>query len=158
MIVLFALSLSATAPAPVDHPKTYLASITGIPLKPGERIEGFSISTWGATFSAVCQIPSGWTIKAGGSATPEGVLEGEASLGTTWLSEASPKPLHDFVLITLYEPVQRRDVGKEGGPVYIPATFKGHALLSGDDAERKVRLSYANVRLTPASRCPVAAP
>jgi hypothetical protein len=155
MNVLFALVLSATALAPVDHPKTYLASITDIPLKPGERIEGFSISTWGVTFTTVCQIPPGWTIKAGGSATPEGVLEGEASLGTTWLSEASPKPLHNFVLVTLYQPVQRRDVGKEGGPVYIPATFKGHALLSGDDAERKVRLNYANVRLTPANRCPV---
>lgn len=158
MIMLFALPLSATVPAPVDHPKTYLASITDIPLKSGERIERFSISTWGVTFTAVCQIPSGWTIKAGGSATPEGVLEGEASLGTTWLSEASPKPLRDFVLIKLYEPVQRRDVGKEGAPVYIPATFKGHALLSDDDAERKVRLSYANVRLTPASHCPVAGP
>ena len=158
MNVLFALALSAIAAAPVDHPKTYLASITSIPLKPNERIEGFSISTWGVTFNAVCHIPSGWTIKAGGSATPDGVLEGEASLGTTWLSEASPMPLHDLVLITLYEPVQRRDVGKEGGPVYIPATFKGHALLSGDDAQRRVRLGYANVRLSPANRCPVVKP
>lgn len=158
MTMLFALTLSATQPAPVDHPKSYLASITDIPLKPGERIEGFSISTWGVTFTAVCQIPSGWTIKAGGSATPDGVLEGQASLGTTWLNEASPKPLHNFVLVTLYGPVQRRAVDKEGGPIHIPATFKGHALLSGDDAERKVRLSYANVDLTPASRCPVAGP
>ena len=155
MNVLFALALSATALAPVDHPKTYLASIVGIALKPGERIEGFSLSTWGATFTAVCQIPSGRTIKAGGSATPEGVLEGDASLGTTWLSDASPKPLHDLVLVTLYDPDPRRGVGNEGGPVDIPATLKGHTLLSGDDAERKVRLNYANVRLTPASRCPV---
>ena len=158
MNLLFLLALAATGPPPVDHPKTYLASITRIPLKPGERIEGFSISTWGVTFTAVCQIPPGWTIKAGGSATPEGVLEGEASLGTTQLSEASPKPLHDLVLITLYGPVQRRDIGKEGGSFYLPATFKGHALLSGADVERRVRLSYANVRLTPASRCPSARP
>ena len=79
-------------------------------------------------------------------------------MGATWLSEASPKPLQNLVLITLYERVQRRDVGREGGPVYIRATFKGHALLSGDGAERKVRLSYANVRLTPANRCPVVRP
>jgi hypothetical protein len=154
MNLLFALALSATPPALVDHPKTYLASIASIPLKPGDRIEGFSISTWGVTFQAVCQIPYGWTIKAGGSATPEGTLEGEASLGTTWLNEASPKPLHALVLITLYQPVQRRDVGKEGGPVYIPATFKGKARLWADDAERKVSLNYANILLTPASRCP----
>ncbi|MDR3508235.1 MAG: hypothetical protein P4L64_10095 [Caulobacteraceae bacterium] len=158
MTVLFALVLSATAPTLVDHPKTYLASITGIPLKPGERIKGFSISTWGVTFSAVCQIPPGWTIKAGGSATPEGVLNGEASLGTTWLSQPSPKPLHDLILLTLVEPVQRRDVGKVGGPVYIPATFKGKARLDDGDRERKVSLNYANIQLTPALGCPVATP
>ena len=158
MNVLFALALSATAPAPVDHPQTYLASITGIPLKPGDSIDGFSISTWGVTFNAVCHIPNGWTIKAGGSATPDGVLEGEASLGVTWLRQPSPKQLHDLVLVTLYEPVQRRDVGKVDGPVYIPATFKGNARLWADDTERKVPLSYANVRLTPANRCPIVRP
>jgi hypothetical protein len=158
MNLLFAVALSVTAPTPVDHPQTYLASITGIPLKPDEAIVAFSISTWGVTFNAVCHIPDGWTIKAGGSATPEGVLEGEASLGVTWLRQASPKQLHELVLITLYEPVQRRDVGKVGGPVYIPATFKGKARLWADDAERKVRLSYANVQLNPANRCPVVGP
>jgi hypothetical protein len=94
--------------------------------------------------------------KSGGSATPEGVLEGEASLGTTWLSAVGPRPLHDLVLITLFEPVQRRDVGKDGGPVYIPATFKGKAHLWADDAERKVPLTYANIRLVPASPTPEA--
>ncbi len=155
---VLAVALAAAAPAAVDHPKTYLASITGVPIKPGERIEGFSISTWGVTFNAVCQIPFGWTIKAESSATPEGVLEGEASLGTTWLNEANPKPLHDLVLITLYQAVQRRDVGKEGASVYIPSTFKGKARLWADDAERKVPLSYINIRLTPATHCPVAGP
>jgi hypothetical protein len=149
---------AATASPQVDHPKTYLASITGLPLRAGERIAGFSFSTWGVTFDAVCRIPSGWTITAGGSATPEGALEGKASLGTTWLSDPNPKPLQDLALLTLYAQVQRRDVGKEGGPVYVPATFKGKAVLETADAERKVGLTYANVRLTPAAHCPVLRP
>jgi len=145
------LLATAPAPAPVDHPVTYLASIIAVPLKAGERFSEFSIATWGVTFTAVCHIPSGWTVKAGGSATPEGVLEGEASLGTTWLSEKSSKALQDFVLVTLYEPVQRHDVGS------VPATFKGHAYIEGDDARRRVRLTFANVSLRPSSRCPAAA-
>jgi hypothetical protein len=155
---IFALALASATPTPVDHPKTYLASVVGIPLKHGESIESFSFSTWGARFNAVCHVPYGWTIKAGGSATPDGVLEGEGSLGSTWFNQSSPKALRGLVLVTLYDAVQRRDVGKEGGPIYIPATFKGKARLWGDEAERNVPLSYANIRLTPATRCPVAAP
>ena len=151
---MLALALSAAALAPVDHPKTYLASITGIPLKPGERVEGFSFSTWGVTFDAVCHIPPGWTIKAGGSLTPDGVLEGDGSLGTTWLSQPTPPELQHLVLVTLYEPVQRHDIGKEGGPVYVPATFKGKARLWSDDVERETPLNYANIRLTRARHCP----
>jgi hypothetical protein len=154
MEMLFALALAATTPALVDHPQTYLASITDIPLRPGEALDGFSVSTWGVRFTSVCHIPGGWTIKAGGGATHEGVLEGEASLGATWLRQPSPSELRSIVLITFYAPVQRHDIGKAGGSVYVPATFKGHARLWADDAERKARLTYINVQLTPATRCP----
>jgi len=110
------------------------------------------------TFDAVCHIPPGWTIKAGGSATPEGVLEGEASLGTTWLSAKSSPELKDFVLVTLYDPVQPRDKPTKDG--VVPATFKGHAHIENedDDAGKRARLTAANVSLKPASRCPAALP
>jgi len=154
----------ATAPppaavsAPADHPKTYLLSVVGIPLKPNDRVIGFSFATWGVTFNAVCQIPYGWSIKAGGSATPEGTLEGESSLGTTWLSSRNSPALRHLALITLYEPVQHHDVGVPNASQYVPATFTGHARLWNDDAQRKVKLTWINVRLTPASRCPPSKP
>jgi hypothetical protein len=144
----------AVAAPLVDHPKTYLASVVGVPLKPGDRITGFAFATWGVTFNAVCRIPAGWTIKAGGSLTPEGALEGQASLGSSWLSSGSSPALTALVLVTLYGPIQERDIGSPQGDQYVPATFKGRASIWNDDAERKVRLTSANIRLRPASRCP----
>ena len=153
MKALAALLLLATAPAaPVDHPRTYLASIVDIPLQSDERFSSFSISTWGVTFKAVCRIPGGWTVKAGGDATPEGVLEGNASVGATWLADKNAKELRDFVLVTLDGPVQRHDVSA------VPATFKGHVFVETADTRRRARLTFANVSLKPASRCPTAAP
>ena len=159
MLLSFAaLILSAAAPVSTDQPVTYLASVTDIPLRKDDRVQGFSIATWGVTVNAVCHVPLGWTITAGGGGVPEGVLAGEGSMGATWLSEASPKALRDLFLVTLVEPVQRRDAGKEGASFFVPATFKGHAFLWRDDKLHKVRLSYANVRLTPASACPALEP
>ncbi|WP_156390544.1 hypothetical protein [Caulobacter sp. Root487D2Y] len=145
------LLIGAHASAP-DQPRTYLASIVGIPLKPDESVESFSIETWGVTFGAVCRIPSGWRIKAGNSATPDGILEGEGSQGATWFSRGSPKALDRFVLITLYEPVQKDAVGSDDAK--IPATFSGYATISTvDDGEVKVPLDWRNVRLIRASGC-----
>lgn len=146
---LLPLALLATGAAPVDHPRTYLASIIDIPLKSGERMESFSIATWGVEFKTVCRVPGGWRIKAGNSATPDGVLEGEGSQGATWFSRKSPVELRNFVLITLYDTVQREDV--RNGP---DATFKGYAMISGPDRERKTTLKYRNIRLIPSRRCP----
>ncbi len=148
MKALAALLLLAAAPAPVDHPRTYLVSIVNIPLKPTERFSAFSISTWGASFNAVCRIPGGWTVKAGGDATPEGVLEGNASVGATWLVDKDAKELRNFVLVTLDGPVQRHNIGA------VPATFKGHVVIETADKSRRVRLTFANLSLKPASRCP----
>ena len=134
-----------------DHPRTYLASIVGIPLKRDEAIESFSFDTWGARFKAVCHIPEGWSIEAGGSLTPAGVFKGEGSLGVTWYRQPSPKEFRSLVLVELYGPVQRHDIGRNGE---IPATFKGHATVSGDDRERKISLSADNIKLSPATRCP----
>ena len=158
LLSLAALILFAAAPVPTDQPVTYLASITDIPLRKDDRVQGFSISTWGVTVNAVCHVPLGWTITAGGGGVPDGVLSGEGAMGATWLSEASPKALRDLFLVTLVGPVQRRDVGRDGATFFVPATFKGRAFVWRDDTLHKVRLGYANVRLTPASACPAFEP
>ena len=117
-----------------------------------ESIEAFSLKTWGVEFQAVCRIPGGWRIKAGGSATPDGDLEGEGSQGATWFNKSSPKELKTFVLVTLYAPVQREDIGLPDNG--IPATFKGTVTISTDKGDLKRALSYKNITLTPARRCP----
>jgi hypothetical protein len=103
----------------------------------------------GRRVRAVCRIPGGWRIKAGSSATPDGVLEGEGSQGATWFNRKSPKELKNFVLVTLYDFVQRRDVGN-----LIPATFKGFATISAENGEPKRPLTYKNIRLLSARACP----
>jgi hypothetical protein len=149
-MMLLAAALLASAPA--DRPRTYLASIVEIPIAAGESVESFSFETWGVTVQAVCHVPLGWIVKAGGSANPSGVIEGEGSHGATWFARASPAPLRNFVLLTLYGPVQRRDLRQSNG--VVPATFSGFATINAEKGERKVRLGYRNVRLVPASRCP----
>jgi len=139
--------------APADRPRSYLLSIRRIQLMDTESIEAFSIKTWGVEFRSVCHIPGGWRIKAGSSATPDGELEGEGSQGATWFNKSSPKELQTFVLVTLYAPVQREDFGSPDNG--IPATFKGTATISTDKGDVKRALSYKNITLTPARRCPV---
>jgi hypothetical protein len=154
MKALFALLLLASVPASVDHPHTYLISIGDIPLKDTESIEAFSVDTWGVEFRAVCHIPGGWRIKAGNSSTPDGELSGEGSQGATWFNQSNPEELHNFVLVTLYDRVQRDDIRSPDGSVLTPATFKGYATISTDDGDRKVPLGYKNVTLESARQCP----
>jgi hypothetical protein len=153
--LLAPLFLFASAAAPVDHPRDYLASIR-IDLKDDEYVDRFSIDTWGVTFKAVCHIPPGWRIKAGGSAAPDGIIAGEASHGVTFLDRKRIGQLRGLVLLTLYGPVQRDEV-KDGDGV-VPATFAGQADVGrygGDDGEgRQAPLGAANILLVPASRCP----
>ena len=152
MKVLLPICLLAVGAAPVDHPKTYLASIVDVPLKTDESIERFSFSTWGVDVNAVCHVPGGWRITAGRDSTPEGEISGQGSTGTTWYRERSPKQLKNFVLVTLYAPVQRNAFHQGTG--VVPATFSGEATISDLDDEHKALLSYRNIRLVPASRCP----
>lgn len=146
-----AVILAATS-AGVDEPKTYLASLTNLPLRSGERLESFSIETWGVTFNAVCQIPAGWRIKAGGSAAPDGIVEGESTQGTTRLADLAA--LDNLVLLTLWEPIQDREIRDRTGGV-TPATFTGKAIVMGPSAGREVTLSARNIRLVPAAGCPI---
>ncbi|WP_125471551.1 MULTISPECIES: hypothetical protein [unclassified Sphingomonas] len=152
MKVLLSLALFMIGAAPVDHPRSYLLSIGRISLKDTESIEAFAIETWGVHIKSVCRIPNGWRIKAGSSATPNGVIEGNGSQGATWFNHGSPKELRSFILVTLYAPVQRADIGRPGNG--IPATFKGTATIATDDGDIERPLSYRNITLTPASRCP----
>lgn len=154
---LLALLLLAPAAAPVaDHPQTYLLSVIGLPVADTESIKAFSLKTWGVEFNSVCRIPGGWRIKAGSSASPDGELSGEGSQGATWFNKSSPIELRSFVLVTLYAPIQRRDIRTTGADStgVIPATFKGYTTLETDAGDRHVPLTYRNVRLTPASTCP----
>ena len=149
MMLLLPFALLTMGAVPVDRPRSYLLSIAEIPLKATESIEAFALKTWGVEFRSVCSIPGGWRIKAGSSATPNGELEGEGSQGATWFNKGSPKELRGFVLVTLYGPVQRADI--DNG---VPATFKGTATISTDDGNVRRPLTYRNVILTPARRCP----
>ena len=143
-----ALLLASVTPVRSDHPKTFLLSLGSIPISRDEMIESFVFSTWGVTFKSVCNIPPGWTIKAGGSLTPEGTFEGYGSLGVSMPRASSPKEFRSMVLVELDGPILRHDHRDE------PATFKGSAKAWADDVERKIPLNYKNIRLVPAQRCP----
>ena len=154
MTLLLPLILLASAAVQADRPENYLVSVVDVPLEAGESIEAFTVATWGVTFQTVCAIPSGWTIKAGGSLTPEGVMEGEGSLGISWLPESSPPELKEFALVALYGPVANTaliDPDHSGG---VPATFSRSATVSTEDGEKRVALTAENIRLRPADRCP----
>ena len=152
MKALAPLALLMVSAAPVDHPRTYLLSIGHIPLKNTELIEEFSFETWSVEFNAICRIPGGWRIKAGSSATPNGELDGTGSQGATWFNHESPKELQQFVLVTLYGLVQREDIGSPNNGV--PATFKGTVTINADEGDVKRALTYRNITLTRANRCP----
>lgn len=150
--LLLPLALLTMSASPVDHPRTYLLSIGRIPLKRTESIEAFSVKTWGVRFRSVCSIPGGWRIKAGSSATPNAELEGQGSQGATWFNSGSPRELQNFVLVTLYAPVQPADIGSPDNGV--PATFRGAPTINTDDGDGQRALSDRNITLIPARRCP----
>ena len=157
MRVIFVIALLIASPAVATPERTFLGSIEGITLGPKEYVNAFSIETWGVQIVATCQIPPGWTITAGSSADPTGRIAGEASLGVTYLDRTRLRQLEGLVLVRLDEPVHRHSIPQgKGGE--LPATFVGTAQIGRygpTDRGRKQRLDYRNVRLLPASRCPV---
>ncbi len=157
MIAAFLMALAA-ATSPVDHPQTFLASISGLPVKPNEYISGFSINTWGAEFGAICHIPPGWRITAGNSASPDGTLAGEGSQGVTFLNTKRLTELHGLALITLVAAVRKQEIKSTTG--VQPATFSGHANVGsyGGDEVRQLPINYDNVTLKPARECPPVRP
>jgi len=145
-----ALALLATTSAFAEPGRAYLASIAGIVLGADEYVDRFTIDTWGVDVLSVCRIPPGWRIRAGKDATPGGVIEGEASHGVTFLNRARLPALDGLALVRLDGPVRVGD-GR------VPATFSGHVEIGTygvGERRRRVRLTDANIRLTPAARCP----
>ena len=98
-----------------------LLSLRGIQLPAHGYISSFHIDTWGVTVLAVCHLPPGWTVTAGRSADPSGVLGGTASLGVTFLNSASLSEPDDLFLIEVsdYQPA-------EGGTPNIRSLFIPH--------------------------------
>lgn len=113
----------------------------------------FSISTWAVDFKAVCNIPARWTIKAG-SEEIDGGPEGETDMAGIAVFPVKMSAFSKFVLVRLSGPVRRHDTKLPGGKGEIPASFQGKVTLWRDVANREAPLSDANIRLTPASRCP----
>jgi pilus assembly protein Flp/PilA len=101
-------------------------------LGPHERLADFELNTWGVRFRAICRIPFGWRIEAGGNATPEGSLKGQGTHGTTWLNRNGVRELSNLVLVMLHGPVQPTDVRVQNG--IVPAAFKGQANIYGPRA------------------------
>jgi hypothetical protein len=133
-----------------EEGQTYLLSLA-LPLGPGDRSDGFRVATWGVDMLAICRIPPGWRIRAGRSANPEGVIEGEATHGVTWIADTAR--LEGLALVRLHGPVQARD--RREGDALHPATFKCDVrLITAAGKGRKRAIGADEVRLAPAAACP----
>ena len=152
---LCVLALAASVSSAAARPRTFLASIADVSLGPNEYVDAFSIDTWGVTILAACRIPPGWTLTAGSGADPSGKIAGEASLGVTFLSRPYLRYLDAIVLLRLDGPVRKQALHLKDRE--YPATFEGSADIGTyglDERTRKQPLTFRNVRLTPAVRCP----
>jgi hypothetical protein len=154
MPVFLALAGSAL-PSVADASE--LLSIRGIALPEHGYVEAFRIEIWGVKVLAVCHLPPGWTITAGKSADPSGILAGEASLGVTYLNSQNLDQLRKLFLIEVSDyQVRALPMPNVPGGVH-PATFSGKLVVGtygnhGDAHE--VPIAPANLFREPATRCP----
>lgn len=145
--------LAMPAQADADRSRTYLASITGVSVGPDELVERFRIDTWAVDILAVCHIPPGWLLRAGRSATPAGLIEGEATHGVTRLNATQFSRLSDLALVRVDGPL--RGGTRRTGPGSVLATFLGQVEISDSRGHsRQLQLRLENIRLTPAGGCP----
>jgi hypothetical protein len=148
LLLALALALLAGPAAAVEKEgRTYLLSLGEIQLAEGERIERFTIETWGVDVLAVCRIPPGWRIEAGRSAALDGHIAGIAGHGVAFLSDTAQ--FEGLALVRLWGARQEQARKLEGGRV--PATFAGSVRIA-DRGERQ--LSQQMLRLALASACP----
>jgi len=146
-----ALSLCSVTQA--QPRRTYLVSITSVPVETGDQVARFALDTWGIDILAICSIPAGWRIEAGRTAAPDGVIRGEATHGTTRLTGRRLAGLRNIALIRVDGAV-RGGTQRTGSGDDI-ATFLGNMdIYDSRGAAREVPLTLRNVRLTPAQRCP----
>ena len=74
MMSLLLVALSAVAQSPSERPRTFLLSVDHLFVGADETVTELEIQTWGVSFRAICHLPHGWRVEAGGNATPEGNL------------------------------------------------------------------------------------
>jgi len=152
--LLTAVGTTTLISAPPEQPdpvQTYLVSITGIPLGDREFVDSFTVETWGVTYLSVCRFPPGWEVRAGRQASQDGLLSGQASHGVTFIDRARLDELTGLALVEVDGPVAW---GRQGN---MPPTFAGTARIGRygtDESRRELRLTEANIRVEPASRCP----
>lgn len=150
---LLALALPGTLSAAPAQPQTYLVSIADAPIRRDELVEQFTIETWDLDIVAICSIPQGWQIRAGQTAAPDGVIEGEATHGVTRLNGERFNDLRNLALVRMWGPI-RGGVSRVGSGEEI-ASFFGHADIADAGGRiRQVPLTLENIQLTPATRCP----
>jgi hypothetical protein len=150
-----AIALIVCTPASASARQTFLISLQGLQLGEKEYIDSFSIDTWGIEVIATCQIPPGWTITAGSSADPTGLIAGEPSLGVTFLDKARLKYLNGIVLIRMNGHITKYT--RRLGGITQPATFIGKADIGTygpSERTRTQKLDFHNINLIAASRCP----
>jgi len=151
-----ALLLCATATSAEPAERTYVLSLQGIDLGPDEYVSAFALDSWGVRFRAVCHIPPGWYIKAGGTASFDGGLQGEGTHSVTFLGKSRLHELEGLALIALDGPV--RPHRTEAAITFTPPTFDGtitvERVAETPTRPRKMPLKFANFRLVPAMRCP----
>jgi hypothetical protein len=135
-----------------------LLSIRGIALPENGYVAAFHIQTWGVTVVSVCRFPPGWTITAGRSADPTGVLNGEASLGVTFINKERLRDLDRLFLIEVEDYHAHAVSSGDNAGGFLPATFVGNVSVGtyGDEDLNwhDVPLTAANLVREPAARCP----
>jgi hypothetical protein len=146
-LVLSALLAAAAPAAEEQEGSLYLLSIADIRIASEQRVTAFKIASWGVDWVALCRIPTGWRLRAGRNATPDGLFEGESTHGATRLGGL--EPLRRVALVRVWGSLQWRAKPLPDG--VVPATFAGTLSLSGG---REVGLTQSNLRLTPARACP----
>jgi hypothetical protein len=134
---------------------TELLSIHNISLPNNGYIAGFQIDTWGVRVLAVCHLPSGWTITAGKSADPTGILSGEASLGVTDIADGNSAQLSELFLVEVEDDREREEPIPNG---VRPARFSGRLTVGTygqhDPDWHDVPLTSANLTRDTATKCP----